>query len=438
MTDLLMVSYHFPPYGGGAVARIHGFAKYLPEFGYRPTVLTVLPDYYESLFLDQTLEREYSGSVQIVRTRSLEPRATAVKDKVLSRAEGSTWDAAKRTVLRFIDRHFLIPDRQLFWKPFAIREGRRLLRAIKPAAVFATVPVPTNVSVAFALSKKGRIPLIVDYRDLWIANPFFRNRALGRDTIEKWLERRWLSQAAAIITTTKEARAKLKDLYPQHEHKILHIPNGFDPDRYPSAPRQRRPAERIRFTYMGALTANRTPRFFLRALSSLLDDYPHFRGLIEVRFFGFTAAPHVREISELGLSEIVKVCGFADSQRAAQILREETDVALLFQRHVDGGETAVPGKLYEYLAAGCVVLAMCDGGATANLLNSLNVGLVTSYEDVRAIAAAIRDSIDAVQRDPARHVISENVLRRFDRRELSRDLAALINRVVPKGKCQSE
>jgi hypothetical protein len=45
--NVLIVSYYFPPYGGGAVSRVHSFVKYFPDFGINPYVLTVEPEYYE-------------------------------------------------------------------------------------------------------------------------------------------------------------------------------------------------------------------------------------------------------------------------------------------------------------------------------------------------------------------------------------------------------
>ena len=44
MKRLLFVTYYFPPSGGPGVQRSLKFVKYLPEFGWRPTVLTVRPE----------------------------------------------------------------------------------------------------------------------------------------------------------------------------------------------------------------------------------------------------------------------------------------------------------------------------------------------------------------------------------------------------------
>ena len=43
---LLVIAYYFPPRGGGGVQRIAKFVRYLPEFGWLPTVLSVATSYY--------------------------------------------------------------------------------------------------------------------------------------------------------------------------------------------------------------------------------------------------------------------------------------------------------------------------------------------------------------------------------------------------------
>ena len=46
MKKVLILSYYFPPLGMGGTQRAAKFAKYLPEFGWEPTVVTTLPIAY--------------------------------------------------------------------------------------------------------------------------------------------------------------------------------------------------------------------------------------------------------------------------------------------------------------------------------------------------------------------------------------------------------
>jgi hypothetical protein len=49
-----MIAYHFPPLqGSSGIQRTLRFARYLPEFGWEPIVLTAHPRAYESVADDQ-------------------------------------------------------------------------------------------------------------------------------------------------------------------------------------------------------------------------------------------------------------------------------------------------------------------------------------------------------------------------------------------------
>jgi hypothetical protein len=43
---VLFISYYFPPIGGGGVQRSLKYVKYLPEFNYKPVVITTEKDIF--------------------------------------------------------------------------------------------------------------------------------------------------------------------------------------------------------------------------------------------------------------------------------------------------------------------------------------------------------------------------------------------------------
>ena len=66
--NVLIVSYYFPPFGGGSTARVHNFAKYFPQNGINPFVLTVNDKYYEELYKDPKLLEELDSNIKIFRS----------------------------------------------------------------------------------------------------------------------------------------------------------------------------------------------------------------------------------------------------------------------------------------------------------------------------------------------------------------------------------
>ena len=70
---LLIITHKFPPIGGVAGMRMLKFAKYLPEYGWHPIVLTVTPhDCYdcEAWGTDTTLLTQVEGRATIRRIPS--------------------------------------------------------------------------------------------------------------------------------------------------------------------------------------------------------------------------------------------------------------------------------------------------------------------------------------------------------------------------------
>ena len=70
LRQVVMVAAHFPPSNLAAVHRARLWAQHLPEFGWRPIVLTTHHDYYEER-LDWDLAALVPESLEVVRTRAL-------------------------------------------------------------------------------------------------------------------------------------------------------------------------------------------------------------------------------------------------------------------------------------------------------------------------------------------------------------------------------
>ncbi|MBE3139730.1 MAG: glycosyl transferase family 1, partial [Thermoplasmata archaeon] len=68
MNKVLIITYYWPPSGGAGVQRWLKFAKYLPEFGWEPVILTVDPEYAAYPVTDNSLTAELPSSVKVHRT----------------------------------------------------------------------------------------------------------------------------------------------------------------------------------------------------------------------------------------------------------------------------------------------------------------------------------------------------------------------------------
>ena len=73
MKSLLYITYYWPPSGGPGVQRSLKFTRYLPQFGYIPSVITVDPKWAYYPLLDPSLEKEIPDYIKVYKTKTREP-----------------------------------------------------------------------------------------------------------------------------------------------------------------------------------------------------------------------------------------------------------------------------------------------------------------------------------------------------------------------------
>lgn len=97
---------------------------------------------------------------------------------------------------------------------------------------------------------------------------------------------------------------------------------------------------------------------------------------------------------------------------------------------VDTGETSdgvIPGKLFEYVAARRPIFALCDPGATQQIIERAGLGTVVNAEDVAACEEKLKELLS--QPVPRKLEPDEAYLAQFDRRNITARLARLLDQV---------
>jgi len=386
MRHVLLVTYFFPPLGGGGVPRPLKLAKYLPEFGWAPHVLTVRDGFWNAM--DETPLAELGPEVRIHRTRMVMPgrfvkralgRGNAPQAPG-TRGEGSVGlaERAKR-VFRTIA---YVPDEFIGWFPFALREGTRIVAREGIEAVISTSPPHTAHLVGRAIARRTGLPWIADFRDGWTQNPGFRHRSGIRGRIERWLERSVVRSATRIVTVSDPIRSDFlfhhPDIDPQRIRVIL---NGFDPmdfqadgvrTAFAPAPGP------LRVVYTGGFLDQRSPRFFFEALAKCeAAGAP----AIEAVFAGTESAVVRAEAQRAAVSSKVEIMGYLPVRECCALQRR-ADLLIVLLNDGPGTAGSVTGKIFQYLAAGRPVLAMVPEGAAADIVRKTRAGFVVASTDV--------------------------------------------------------
>src|SRR5512140_2226213 len=129
---VLVIAYYFPPMGLSGVQRTLKFVKYLPAYGWQPTVLTVTPTGYFAQDYS-LLEEIHLPEVKVERVGSLDPNRLFRKKGVV-KMPSERW----RKVLTYISDTFFIPDNKIGWRKKALKAASKLFEAEQFDVIFAT------------------------------------------------------------------------------------------------------------------------------------------------------------------------------------------------------------------------------------------------------------------------------------------------------------
>lgn len=409
----LVIAYYFPPMGLSGVQRTLKFVKYLPKFGWHPTVLTVTPGGYFAQ--DESMLEEINvPEIRIVRTKTAGPGKLFAKREVVKVPS----ERSRRFLSRISDT-FFIPDNKIGWRKKAVAKALALHKETPFDLVFATAPPFTDFLIGADVKAKINKPLVFDYRDPWYEYPF----RFYATPFHKWrhhqLERKALRASSHVITTNRSVKESLIARYPfLTYHDVDIIPQGFDPEDYRQRGDVHRTPGKMRITYAGIFWEDRVPDYFLKALHALLQERPALRGKLEACFIGNFRNENLKIVQHLGLQDTVTVLGYLPHGECVKELAA-SDVLWM----IVGDGFGSPGKTYEYIGAqkpilGCVP----DGFLKATILEA--GGRTVAPDDVAGIKTAIGDYFDLFERKALKGPGLE-VMEKFNRVNLTGHLVRI-------------
>ena len=409
---VLIIAYYFPPMGLSGVQRIIKFVKYLPEFGWKPIILTDTPSSFyafdETLFLDLN-----NPAIEVFRTRNKKAEREDQKPKIVKLPSYFI-----QKIGRAVLQTFYMPDSKIKWKKHAIELGKKLISKYKPDVILATAPPYTDFMIASELSAAFDVPFIVDYRDPWLDNPFHFFATPFHKSYSEKLERDILTHANKAIVVSRGIKEQLVKRYGFISHNdIAIISHGYDPDDFAQLAHVKPNPYKFTITHSGVFQDNRTPKFFLKALSSFIARTPGAGNEIEARFIGVTRKTHQKLIKRYGLSGNVVSTGYVSHLENVRYLLE-SDVLWLMQ--FDTART--PGKLFEYFGAGKPILASVPDGIIKKLALDTKAAIATAPEDVSAIEQAI-ETFYKLWKNNNLPKPKTDFVEQFNRRTLTSELA---------------
>jgi glycosyltransferase involved in cell wall biosynthesis len=431
---LLVIAYYFPPRGGGGVQRIAKFVRYLPEFGWLPTVLTVATTYYGSRNIDVSHVADFPDVVEIIRTPRIDPVVQSspllsVVDRTKPNRTYLSGPMNWLKRLRLFARQERVtsarfhPKGATQWCFRAVTAGLRAHRRQRFELILATGEPYSDFLVAWMLSRLTRVPFVLDMRDPWTLDPYEEVPSSGlRRLVESWAERRMLLACSACIFANRSID-RYANTFPRWKQKFHYIPNGYDSADLDDVEAKR--FDKFTIVHNGTfLPGYRTADTFLLALRDLLNGSPELRQRIQVLFVG-RIGQEEKLVHDLSLDDIVQQLGYLPHRRSIEYVKGADLLLLVGGRH-RWEETA---KVYEYLAAGKPILALLQpDGAAAELLRRHSTARIVDRENVletsAALAVAVAKGFVAQPTPKSEKVVTT---RKWERRNLTEQLAQILD-----------
>ena len=418
MNKVLIITYYWPPGGGAGVQRWLKFAKFLPEYGWEPVILTVDPEYAAYPAIDTSLTQDLPETLQIYRTRAIDwfRIYSADKSKIPSAGFASNpQHSFKGRVSRFIRGNFFIPDPRRGWNRFAFKKACELLEKEKIVTIVTTSPPHSTQLIGIKLKKKyPNLKWIADIRDPW-TDIYYYNQfypTLISKMIDSGYERQVLKKADRIISVGFMLKELFAGKLPESRSKIEVITNGFDEEDFKNIRRDEPSVFTI--TYVGTLSEKYPVTGFLNALKELSNENDFI-----LRIVGKIPENIKKQVSASVKNESLKFIPYTEHKQAITYMINSSLLLLIIPEAGDN-RLIITGKIFEYIASERPIL--CIGpldGEASKIISELNAGICIHNSD----SDKIQKYILGLMEKPC---ILKNDPSEYSRFNLTKKLASLL------------
>lgn len=420
----------FPPSSLPSSVRARLFASHLAEFGWRPVVITVAPEFYECP-LDADNERLLPARLEVIRTRALPVR----------------WM-----------RRFGISDigmRSLWYHWRAIR---KLYLAGSVDLLFITVPPSVPMILGRLARMRFGLRYVIDYQDPWITETYWNLPRSERPP--KWafayamariLEPFAISRASHITSVSDGTTKAVLQRYPKLTGLgATTLPFGAEPADFEflrAHPRANPCFDRgdglLHLVYAGACIAAMLPalRCLFGGLRLLREQNPKLAAKMRLHFVGTSyasgrAAKRAEPVAaEFGVDDLAdEITSRVSYLDAMQILLDATGLLIIGTN--EAHYTA--SKIYPYALAGKPLFAILHEDSSAvESLAALTPARILTFSEARpaenqtAEAAEILAAITSVG---AAYVSPPADISEHTARAMTKKLAAVFDSVMRAGK----
>ncbi len=432
MKKVLIITYYWPPAGGPGVQRVLKFAKYLPEFGWEPVILTVKNGDYTAI--DHSLSSEIRPGTLVHRSKNFEPYSIYKKFKGLKSDQFFDIDVLsqqknqpefKDKLINFIRKNFFIPDAKIGWLPFGILTGLKIIRKYNIDLIYSSSPPYTVSVIALLLKIFTRKKWVADFRDPWTEYLISPNRKFIAKKIDRFLEYQVFKKCDMFTCAWPGIIDIFHEKYPDvNLEKTSLIPNGYDFD----LPKTSNKNEKFILSFSGSLYGKRYPEKFIENLGTLLNHNNFLKENFLLRIIG-RIDTKIKSHLKTHLKDNLLVVDYLNHDKLLAYLFN-SDALWLVIDDVPESRHIVAGKTYEYIGLQKPILACVPvESQTAQIIQTTNSGVCIDSNDSKQIESTLIKWIDNWKNN--QDILKFNLpeIKKYKRETLAKELANVLDSI---------
>ena len=176
------------------------------------------------------------------------------------------------------------------------------------------------------------------------------------------------------------------------------------------------------------MNEDRNPKILWEALAVLSHEINGFSEKLKIQLIGKLDESVLESIELNGLKNSVELVSYLPHEEVHEY-QKKSQVLLLAINKVPSAKGIITGKIFEYLVAKRPILAIGPiDGDLAGILEETKAGSIVGFEDVNELKEILKGFYREYLKKNL-NINSENISK-YHRKELTRELAALIKKTV--------
>ncbi|OCK51234.1 glycosyl transferase family 1 [Chryseobacterium sp. CBo1] len=425
---ILIITYYWPPAGGPGVQRWLKFAKYLPEFGWKPIIYT--PENPSYPLLDESLMKDVPKDLEIIRTKIWEPYQLAEKlNKSNKKFKAGQFDVGKNQSWKsrlsiWVRGNFFIPDARVFWVKPSTKFLEKYLKENKIENIVTSGPPHSMHLIGLNLKKAmPTLKWIADFRDPWTEISYYKHLKLTNrsDKKHRFLESEVFKNADITLATSYTDAENFR----KNGANAFCITNGFDEsDSNSQTLKLSNSQPKFTLSYIGVLEQLRNPENLWKSLDNLVKTHSDFAENFSLKFVGRIDDKILETIENSSLKNHILNLGYVSHDKAVDEM-SKSSLLLITNFPNDSSKGIIPGKIFEYLATGKQIISFGPEKAdVSKILDETKAGKHFGYGDSQEIEDFILEKFELWKNGN----LSENTenIEQFSRKNLTKQLSEIL------------